>query len=244
MVKKINPSFDRESYWSKAWIRHIKNYLKTPPRCGYWLEFLYPKKYKMLEIAGGSCRDSKYLAKKGYSIIGSDFDEKTLSYLREELFLDGFELSKEDAFDFSFKSNKFDLTFSNGFWVLFENDDDITSLIKEQKRITKKYLISFVHNYENKKLLKLFKEKSLEDDLYNIRFFSRNELENIIIKSGISYKSISFNKFGGLGDKLLSNKIKKRSASVSLMLRKLVPFIYRVQPWSMVERIVVIVELN
>lgn len=240
----INPSFKQESYWSEAWIRHINNYLVAPPRCGFWLESHFLQKYNILEIAGGSCRDSRYLVTKGYEAVGSDFDQKTLEYLDKNHPAQDFKLLKEDAFKFSFKNNEFDVSFSNGFWVLFDDDEDINALVNEQARVTKKYLVSLVHNSENKKLLDAFKKKSLTDNLYNIRFFNKSELLEILKKVNFSYKSISISKFGGPIDKLLSNKIGVKSKALHNLLKKLVPLLYKYQPWSMVERIVIVIELD
>jgi len=242
--KDINPSFKQESYWSEAWIKHINNYLTAPPRCGFWLESRFSQTHNILEIAGGSCRDSRYLATRGYKAVGSDFDQKTLEYLDKNHPTQDFQLLKEDAFKFSFKTNEFDVSFSNGFWVLFNDNEDISALANEQARITKKYLVSVVHNAENKKLVDAFKKKSLTDNLYNIRFFNRNEIQEVLKKVNFSYKSISISKFGGPIDKLLSNKIGAKSKILHNLFIKLVPLLYKYQPWSMVERVVITIELD
>lgn len=240
----LNSSFQEESYWSKAWVRHLKQYLASAPRCGYWIESQLSKKSKILEIAGGSCRDSRYLSGKGYNATGSDFDQKTLDYLEKNYPINNFTLSREDAFKFSFQDNEFDESFSNGFWVCFDNDEDIHVLIKEQARVTKKHLISLVHNVENKKLVERFKRKSIDDDLYKIRFFHKDELVKLLKASNISYKSIKVVKFGGPMDLLLARKIENKSLMLHHFFRKIVLKFYKYQPWSMVERIAVIVELE
>jgi len=53
--------FQEQTFWSDAWVRHIESYLAAPPRCGIWLMTNYGKNHSILECAGGSCRDSRYL---------------------------------------------------------------------------------------------------------------------------------------------------------------------------------------
>ncbi len=65
------------------------------------------------------------------------------------------------------------------------------------------------HNIENKELVNNFAKKSKEDDLYKIRFFNKNEIEQIVKNSGIKYKNIKILKFGGLIDAFYRKKLKK-----------------------------------
>ena len=239
----MNNEFTHDEYWSKAWAQHIESYLLAPPRTGYWLASQFLTSLSVLEIAGGSCRDSRYLASQGFKAIGTDFDQKTLDYLAKRCLDSSLLMQREDAFSLSFSDKSIDLSFSNGFWVLFENDQQIYSLIHEQARITKKYLISLVHNIENTKLVSLFKELSIHAPLYDIRFFHREELLDIVNSSGIEYKSISIGKFGGPIDKLLASTIKEIKNPVQSFARKLVPHMYNFQSWKITERVVCVIEL-
>ena len=240
---QMNPSFVDESYWSKAWVRHIENYLISPSRCGYWIRFKFSKVKSILEIAGGSCRDSLYLSSFYNNVIGSDFDEKTLSYLQQRFPESKSNFSRQDAFNFDYKDNTFELSFSNGFWVLFNDNSKLVNLFIEQTRVSKKYVVNLVHNADNKRLVKVFQDKSKQDSLYNIRFFRKNELLDIVNNSGVKYKSLRLKKFGGPFDIFLSNKCLNKIGFVSDMLKFLIPALYCIQPWSKVERIALIVEL-
>lgn len=241
--RSVTPSFIQEAYWSEAWVRHIENYLSSPPRCGYWLKYKFPRITSILEIAGGSCRDSLFLSRHYANVIGSDFDEKTLFFLKSRYPEYKSVFSRQNAFQFEFNSKTFDLTFSNGFWVLFQNDKDIQQLIREQARVTKKYLISLVHNGNNNRLIRTFNEKSKTDSLYNIRFFKPHEIMNNIKASGIQYRSIRLEKFGGTVDRLLSTQLTADS-NCSYKTNLIIPRLYKYLPWSNVERIAVIVELT
>lgn len=240
----MNNEFIKKSYWSESWIRHIESYLNAPFRCGYWLVAQFSNQLTILEIAGGSCRDSRYLASKGFTAIGSDFDKKTLDYLKKRFPDSPLNIQCEDAFNFSFIDKSFDLTFSNGFWVCFSENQSIFRLIREQERITKKYIISFVHNLENNNLVSSFQQKSKIDALYDIRFFHRNELPALVKESGIRYKSIEIKKFGGILDRFFNKRIKRLPNPIYNLAKYFVPYLYEFQPWSKVERIALIIKLE
>jgi hypothetical protein len=241
--KLINKEFEKSNYWSESWVRHIENYLSAPPRCGIWLETkIKDKKTSIHECAGGSCRDSRYLFNKSYNASGSDFDEKTIKYVVDKYSLSSFPVLKEDAFKLSFKDNTFEYVYHNGFWVCYEEDDKLIKLLLEQARVAKRYVIALVHNAENIRLVKTFKKKSEFDSLYKIRFFSRLEIEKILIKSGVNYKSFSFEKFGGPFDKLYL--VENKYPYLSALVRWLVPRLYRFQPWIYTERIALFIKLK
>lgn len=240
----MNENFSQEGYWSEAWQRHIETYLQSPPRTGYWLKSRLAPSETILEIAGGSCRDSRYLATQGYPSLGTDFDQKTIDYLNQRFAGESFRVEREDAFKFSFADKSFDVSFSNGFWVLFEDDAFIYQLIQEQARITRKTLIVLVHNAENTRLVNLFARKAQTDDLYKIRFFRRDELKQIITHSGLRIKSLRFDKFGGVIDRLYARTILKIPNLVRPIAHSFVPQLYPLQPWQQVERIACTIELD
>lgn len=234
--------FRDPNYWSDAWVRHIEAYLAAPPRCGIWLKSLFPKNKSILECAGGSCRDSRYLYNSGYHAVGTDFDEKTLSYVRQRFAGSTFQVAEEDAYGFRYEDKLFDLTFHNGFWVLFDSKRDLIELLKEQSRITRRTVVALVHNARNRELVARFKKKAKHDTLYKIRFFETDELVDVVRSSGIKYSCLRFEKFGGPADRLFS--LEKRLPFISQVVRWFVPKLYRFQPWSKVERIALIVDLE
>lgn len=238
-----NKSFGDDAYWSDAWARHIEDYLAAPPRCGIWLEYYFPDKtLSFLECAGGSCRDSRYLFGENREAIGSDFDEKTLNYVRKKFKGSNFILRKENAFSLNFDDASRDLVFHNGFWVCFDDDGKIDELIKEQARVAKKYLVALVHNKNNQSLVENFKKLSRKDDLYKIRFFDLPELDRVFKSAGVKYKKIIYEKFGGPVDRLFA--IERKIPFLKPLVRWVVPRLYRFQPWSEVERVAMIVELE
>lgn len=235
---------NNEEFWEESWIKYIETYLNTTPRAGIFIK-KYFKNNKVLEIAGGSCRDSRYLANNKFDATGSDFDGKTLEYLQTTKFPnDTLKYSKEDAFKLSFPDNSFDIIFHNGFFVLFTNND-IQKMLKEQERVSKKHIVFFVHNKENKNLVERFGQKKKDDSLYDIRFFDKNEIKDIVEKSGIKYKKIKLLKFGGRVDVFYRKTLKRFIPNILYPFRKyLISKLYQLQKWEDTERIVCVIELD
>ena len=242
MDKEINKNFKAVDYWSDAWVRHIETYLMAIPRTGIWLHnYLKYSSKTILECAGGSCRDSRYLYNIGYEAVGSDFDEKTLNYVNTKYSNSNFSLQKKDGFNLDCKNNQFAVVFHNGFWVLFNDDNILVKLLKEQARVTKNYLVILVHNSMNKSQIKTYEEKSKKDDLYKIRMFNKEELISLLNKSNIKYSFCKFYKFGGFVDLLY--EIPKKYKFTSKLMFWLVPKLYKLLPWAKVERIVMVIKL-
>ena len=243
----MNSSFDDIGFWTKAWDTHLENYLAATPRCGVWLAATLPwKAMTFLEIAGGSCRDARYLAsKKGVrKVIATDFDSKMLTYLEQRFPTSPILLKTENAFNLSFANNSVDISYHNGFYVYFKDEHKIKCLLKEQARVTKKYIIAIVHNAENIELVKHFKDEADSDRLYDIRFFTREELARLAYESGISMRSISMHKFGGRADCLFQSRFRRFQNPFNRVAEHLVPRLYSLQPWSATERIACVIALG
>lgn len=240
----MNDVLNEENFWSEAWQRHIETYLSSPPRSGYWLEKRFRKQESVLEIAGGSCRDSRYLASAWGRSIGTDFDGKTIAYLRDR-FPDSAHIAmREDGFDFSFEPDSFETSFSNGFWVLFRNDEDILKLAREQARVTRKWMVVIVHNDLNSNLKANFARKAGQDPLYDIRYFSPHEVERLVRAAGIPFRSISLEKFGGPVDALYRPRLKGLPNPIQKNAQSIVPHLYRFQSWEQTERVACVVDLE
>jgi len=235
-----------KAFWEKNWEIYLENYLKACPRLGIFLEYLFKDTINnILEIACGSGRDSVHLARKGKEVLAVDYEEKVIEKVKmifQEVPNISFKV--EDAFNLSFKRNTFDLSFHNGFFILFPEDEKLFQLIKEHERVTRKYLVFAVHNRLNKKLAQKFKELSALDKLYDVRFFSPEEIINITKKSGIKYKEIRIYKFGGIIDVLYQKRIKNIPNILFRVSHKIVPYLYKYLPWKYTERIVAIIKFQ
>lgn len=235
---------DTQQFWETAWVRHLEQYLASPPRTGHWLMQALPLNgHTVLEIAGGSCRDSRFLATQGINCTGSDFERKTLEYLENRFKNSPLKLRQADGFALPFHDNEFYASFHNGFWVLFSNAD-VRKLAVEQARITQRYMVILVHNKCNSELMDTFAQKAKTDELYRIRFFEPDEVIDIVRSSGIKIKSLSIQKFGGLADTLYSPAFGGTSKVVQGLKNTLIPRLYKVQPWSKVERVACVIELD
>lgn len=235
---------DTRQFWESAWARHLEQYLTGAPRTGYWImQRMALRGRAVLEIAGGSCRDSRFLASAGIDCTGSDFEKKTLDYLASRFSDSTLKLRQADGFSMPFDDDQFHASFHNGFWVLF-SDLDIKKLALEQARITRRYMIILVHNKLNTDLVKIFEQKSRIDDLYNIRFFEPNEIARILGDTGIRVKSLVIEKFGGPVDALYRREWSGGAKWIAAFTRWFVPKLYALQPWRKVERIACIIELD
>jgi len=230
-----------EKYWGQSWARHLRDYLAAPARCGMWLDSRFDLRgLSTLECAGGSCRDSRYLFNRGYACAGSDFDQKTLDYVKTHFPSSDFDMSRQDAFALDCRDGQFDVVFHNGFWGYFD-DEAIHRLLREQVRVARKYAVALVHNAENPALADRFARKSRQDDLYKIRFFSRDDMLRVVQGSGIRYKSLRLEKFGGPADLLFG--LSRRMPALLPLTARLVPRLYRWQRWSTAERVAVVIAL-
>lgn len=233
-------------FWNSSWHNHMSNYLSTAPRTGIFVKQVLNKKIaSVLEIACGSSRDSMFLSNENYCVTATDFGEITIKSLNKKFSLKNMTYLVADAFKLPFEKNSFDIVFHNGFFVLFSENEKILQLLKEQERVSQKFILILVHNKVNSRLNKQFIEQSKNDSLYDVRFFYQEELKHILILSKIKYKTVHFLKFGGFAD-ILNNKILFGVfPNIAYPLREiLIPLLYQYQKWENTERIACLIELN
>jgi ubiquinone/menaquinone biosynthesis C-methylase UbiE len=232
--------------WPSLWRRHLDTYLAKPPRTGYWADAWFGRRAdSFLELGCGSGRDALYLAKRGHRVVGTDLDAETLDELNRRFQKETISFRTADAAALDFPDDGFDVVYHNGLWVLFEDDDLLITMLKEQVRVAKKFAVILVHNAANQTLVDQFKKRSEADELYDIRFFIQSELEALIQRSGIAYKSLKMLKFGGRMDLLYQAKrVKKVIPNVVWPIReKAVPKLYQLEDWTRIERIACVIEL-
>lgn len=231
---------DKEDWW-EIWQHHLSEYLKSVPRAGIFINEYFPSVRKILEVACGSSKDSIYLAKKGFLVIATDYEKRLINYLKERFRYPNLLYLPADAFKLPFKDDAFDLVFHNGFFVLFNKNEDIYELLKEQARVSKKFILFFVHNKLNSNLVQNFSKLALSDRLYKIRFFEPKEVLEIINHSEIKPRVVKIMKFGGPFDVFFSKKSLKLLYPLTA---KIIPKLYQIQAWEKTERIACLIELN
>jgi len=230
--------------WDDIWNTHLENYLIATPRTGIVIHSLFGNASKVLEIACGSGRDAYYLFTKNMAVSAIDYANETIEKLKVK-FPNGINFQSQDAFAMNYNDKEFDVTFHNGFYVLFENDEDVKKLICEQARITNKNMVIIEHNLRNSKLVDKFARKSSSDPIYNIRFYDPDELVNLVKLSGIDFHSIRVQKFGGWPDMFYGLLEKfKWLKKFQAPLYWTIPRLYTLVPWKKVERCMVIVDMK
>ena len=181
-MKKINIGITEKKQWNDKW-KNIFNHYQQDLRHSYYINaFLTQKDVKVLELGAGSFRDMANLNALGVDCWGTDFSNTTVQLAKNQFK----ELKKKifcsDAFNMQMIENKeYDVTFHNGLWVLFNDNKDILKLVKEQARISKRIMISTVHNAHNHDFVNYFEKLSKTDELFKIRFFSKDEIKKILL---------------------------------------------------------------
>lgn len=227
--------------WYKIWQHHLSGYLKSSPRAGIFISEYFSSIRNVLEIACGSSRDSIYLAKKGISVTAIDYEERLVNYLKGQFRYPNLSYCVVDAFKLPFKNDTFDLVFHNGLFVYFNKDEDIYELLKEHARVSRKYVLFFVHNKLNLNLVQNFSKLAVHDPLYKIRFFEPREVVEIVNNSEIKkLRLVKIMKFGGPFDAAFSIRGLKLLYPLTV---KIIPRLYQIQPWEKSERVACLIEV-
>jgi len=174
-------SINTKEFWQSAWRRHHQAYLRSLGFQAYYLSFiLKPNERKLLELGAGSFRDTARLNEWGYDCFGTDFSEESVLLARQTFPRWANRIEVQDAAHLPYPDDNFDLTFHNGFWVLFREDEFLDTLLKEQVRVSRSRVVCTVHNALNTRQRTVFAEKARSDSLYDIRFFEPDEMERLL----------------------------------------------------------------
>ncbi|EJF32855.1 MULTISPECIES: class I SAM-dependent methyltransferase [Enterobacteriaceae] len=167
--------------WDHKW-QDIFDHYQNDLRHAYYIDAVRKSREKrVLEIAAGSFRDIVQLTKRGAEGHGIDFSPESVS-LAKKLYpslQDRF--SVMNAFELQYPDKHFDISYHNGFWGLFA-DEDIQKMALEQARITRGRMIVTVHNAHNQSFADYFNVKKGTDSLFNIRFFTVEQMQEILGK--------------------------------------------------------------
>jgi ubiquinone/menaquinone biosynthesis C-methylase UbiE len=231
--------------WSNSWKKHLETYLKGRPRTGIFVRAHVKGIASTLELGCGSGRDSIYLAQNGFDAVATDYEPSVISKLQEQLKDYPVRFCVADAFDLPFQDNSFDLVFHNGLFVLFDRNQDIVNMLCEQQRVSKRYVLILVHNKDNRQLVDRFKAVAPSDPVYDIRFFTKDDLKQIVQSSHINVRNIRYLKFGGKADALNHRWFKKIIPNLLYLFRNFwIPRLYQWQRWKKTERIACLIELQ
>ncbi|WP_394427069.1 class I SAM-dependent methyltransferase [Vreelandella stevensii] len=182
-----NVSLDTSSSWDEKWKLVFKNY-QNDLRHGEYIASLFTSKNdSILEIGAGSFRDTAFLNRAGYHCSGIDFSDEAVSLAQQEFPEYSSRFHKMDALKLDFPDKSFDISFSNGFIGLFDAEV-IHKLLREQIRVTRKHIVITVHNAHNKQFLDYFERMKIQDPLFNISFFNKQEMTKIFHEHGLNPK--------------------------------------------------------
>ena len=169
------------SDWDNEWRISFDHYQKDI-RHAYYINAVINNEYeKILEIAAGSFRDMNRLNELGKNCYGIDFSDYAVEKAKKLFPNFEHKIICGNAFELPFGKNEFEVSYHNGFWGYF-SDEDIELLIKEQVRVTEKVLISTVHNKHCQQFFDYFERKKVDDPLFNIRFFTKDEMVGFLSK--------------------------------------------------------------
>lgn len=162
--------------WDNKWPDIFDHYQNDPRHAHYINAIRRRDERRILEIAAGSFRDIALLNKGGVEGYGIDFSPEAVTRAREFYPQNAELFSVQDAFNLDFSDKFFDLSYHNGFWGLFK-EEHIQQMAIEQARVTRSRMVVTVHNAHNVGFANYFQSKQESDSLFNIRFFTVDEIE-------------------------------------------------------------------
>lgn len=165
--------------WDEQWKNIFDHYQQDIRHAYYIRAILNENEYNLLEIAAGSFRDVGALNNWGVSCVGVDYSEESVNKAKQYFSNCEDKIIKMDAFSLSFNNHQFDISYHNGFWTYF-SDDEIIELMKEQARVTKYRIVATVHNKHNSDFVNYFDRLSQNDPLYKLRFFEMDEMYSLM----------------------------------------------------------------
>ena len=171
---------NNQVYWDNQWHEIFQHY-QNDRRFAYYLRSIIEKAdQNILEIGAGSFRDMQQLNQWGYNCTGTDFSNTAVNLAKQMYPELKRKIIESNAFELPFENNAFTLSYHNGFWVCFE-DNDILKLVKEQARVTKNRIIATVHNGHNNSFKAYFDKLKKENQLYSCRFFEIDHITELMM---------------------------------------------------------------
>ncbi|MEA9884258.1 class I SAM-dependent methyltransferase [Xanthomonas campestris pv. raphani] len=170
----LNPASSADE-WDRKWVEIFDHYQHDRRHAHYINALLERGERSVLELAAGSFRDMASLRSMGVDCSGMDFSMESVRRAQQAFPQFAAQIAWMSAFDMPLPERAFDVTYHNGFWVLF-SDDQIQALAREQARVTVHRMIATVHNRHNARFVAYFDTMKRKDPLYDIRFFSVAEI--------------------------------------------------------------------
>lgn len=168
-------------WWSQAWHRHYRAYVSRISLQAYYLNSILPRSARvLLELGAGSFRDTAQLNRWGYTCYGTDFSRDAVMLARQTFPEFAHQFAVAESTRLPFKDKACDICFHNGLLIYFEDNKIIEKTIMEQVRVSRIGIVCTVHNALNTQLLHRFNALAKHDPLYEIRFFTPEELISLL----------------------------------------------------------------
>lgn len=177
-LRNLEPTSSSDG-WDRKWADIFDHYQNDLRHAYYMHAMLESEERHVLEIAAGSFRDMAELRRRGIDCEGMDFSPESIARAKRQFPDFAHAIHLASAFDMPFPDKSFDVSYHNGFWVLF-TDEKIRALAVEQARISRRRIIATVHNAHNRLFADYFERKKVEDHLYDIRFFEVEEIAELM----------------------------------------------------------------
>lgn len=177
-LRNLDPTSSSND-WDRKWADIFDQYQNDLRHAYYIHAMLEDGERRLLEVGAGSFRDMAELRRRGIDCEGMDFSLEAVARAKRQFPDFASAIHHASAFAMPFSDNEFDVTYHNGFWVLFSNEK-IRPLVTEQARISRRRMIATVHNAHNAQFVDYFARKKQDDPLYDIRFFEMDELADLM----------------------------------------------------------------
>lgn len=161
--------------WDSKWAEIFDHYQQDLRHAHYIRALMNADEASVLEIAAGSFRDMAALRRMGIECSGMDFSPESVSRAKAAFPQYADQIHLMSAFEMPVADGAFDLSYHNGFWILF-SDDNIRALAAEQARVSRRRMVVTVHNGHNRQFVDYFDRLKINDPLYDIRFFEVDEV--------------------------------------------------------------------
>lgn len=166
--------------WDEKWKDIFDHYQQDLRHAYYIRAILEDREKKILELGAGSFRDVAALNNWGIDCDGIDYSPEAVARARKRYPNIKDKIFLGDCFNLEFRDKTYDMSYHNGFWGCYSNED-IIKLAKEQVRVTKFRIIATVHNAHNKAFVEYFNRMKQDDPLYGVRFFEIDEIKEIML---------------------------------------------------------------
>ena len=152
---------------------------------------------KILELGCGQGRDTIFFASNGIEVIAIDSSKVAIDALSKTTIEKNFPITPmihNLAEDIPFNDSYFDAVYSHMFFNMRFTDDQLKYIFVEVNRVLKKGGLNlFSVRSDNDAMYK--KGTEVEKNIYDIngfqiRFFTRSDVENVLVKSGFTAHKI------------------------------------------------------